>query len=294
MNRRRAIQAAVLALVLLGTLFMSACGVQKESASINHGDTYKVTLNKPDQEVKWESADTNVAVVNNGTITGVGPGTTVITAKSGDKPVAEITVTVNIVDITGIFLAQKEITMELGAEETLSYALVPENASDYGITWKSVNTGVAEVDSKGNITAVAPGFSTILCTAPGGSMATCEVTVKAPSAIDLLNEDEARFFNYLINTGLNSFYNASAVRLRNLYAITDPNVHAFWADIQGTNRLGGTVIKTYSVVLNNEGGGLLLECKNEVDKSVIFPADMIDYTKINAALEEHWSNSGLG
>ena len=49
-------------------------------------------------------------------------------------------------------------------------------------TWASSNTGVATVDSAGNITAVASGTATITATAPGGASGSATVTVAAAPA----------------------------------------------------------------------------------------------------------------
>lgn len=284
----------VIILLIVLCLTLGACGAQKETIELNYGETYTVAVKKETPGLQWSSADEKIAGVTDGVITGKGPGSTTVTATADGKTIVEVNVTVKIIEITGIFMNQTETEMEIGDAFYLTYALVPENASDYGITWKAVNTNIATVDENGVINAVAPGKTTVICSTPGGIMATCEVTVNKPSAVSQLNEDEARFYNYLVNGGLNSFYNASAVRFRNLYAIAgEANPHAFYAELQGTNRLGGTLFKDYSVILTDEGTGFMIECVKSIDKSNPIPAEIMDSAKINAALEEYWNGASI-
>lgn len=100
--------------------------------------------------------------------------------------------------LTGIFLNQNSMELEIDETAALTYSLVPENASSKKITWQSVNTDIVTVDNDGNLHAIAPGTTTIICSSPQGIMDTCEVVVKEPSAIDQLNEYEKWFFDVLV------------------------------------------------------------------------------------------------
>jgi uncharacterized protein YjdB len=53
--------------------------------------------------------------------------------------------------------------------------------NDKVTSYKSSNTAVAKVDSKGKVTGVAAGTATITVTMKTGATATCKVTVKNPS-----------------------------------------------------------------------------------------------------------------
>lgn len=196
--------------------------------------------------------------------------------------------------ITGIFLSQETLELEADGTATLQFTVVPENANTSKVSWKSADENIATVDGDGNVSAVSPGTTTIICSTKSGVMATCEVTVKEISAIKQLNENELMFYNLLVNKVLPSFYNASAMRLRALYSSGSESTPAlFYADVQGTNKLGGTLFKTYTVMLTDENKGFFIECVNEPDKSVVFDSSVIDYVKINAALEEYWAGNGV-
>ena len=62
--------------------------------------------------------------------------------------------------------------------ESLEASIIPSNASNQKVTWKSSDPSVATVDSNGTVTAVAPGTAIItVTTVDGGKTATCTVTV---------------------------------------------------------------------------------------------------------------------
>ena len=69
-------------------------------------------------------------------------------------------------------------------------------------------------------------------------------------------------------------------------------------DLQGTNRLGGVVYKTYWVS-GDEGDMTCLDTDDAADYGIkpVFdnpmPTTVMDPAKINAALEEYWNNVGM-
>ena len=87
----------------------------------------------------------------------------------------------NNISVTGITLNKTSTTMNVGASETLTATVAPNNATNKAVTWTSSNTNVATV-SNGVITAKAAGTTTITVkTADGNKTATCTVTVKTPT-----------------------------------------------------------------------------------------------------------------
>ena len=69
-----------------------------------------------------------------------------------------------------------ELSLAAGATEKLTAAVLPENAADKTVTWKSDNETVATVAADGTVTAAAEGTANITATA-GGKTAVCKVTV---------------------------------------------------------------------------------------------------------------------
>ena len=80
---------------------------------------------------------------------------------------------------TSIALNQTTATLKASETITLIATVLPENAADKSVTWKSSNEAVATVDANGKVTAVAVGEATITATTADGSnkSETCKITV---------------------------------------------------------------------------------------------------------------------
>ena len=128
--------------------------------------------------VVWSSEDDAVAVVNeNGEVTGVAPGTTVISARA-EESVATCKVTVTEVKPTAINLSAASLKLAVEEQQVLEVVLTPSNAVADDLTWSSSDVKVADVDQNGTVTAVAEGKATITVKCNGGNLAaTCQVEV---------------------------------------------------------------------------------------------------------------------
>ena len=78
--------------------------------------------------------------------------------------------------VWSVTLNKTELTLDEGANETLTATVAPEDAADKAITWSTSDDKVATVKD-GKVTAVAAGTATITATAPNGVKAECAVTV---------------------------------------------------------------------------------------------------------------------
>jgi hypothetical protein len=127
-----------------------------------------------DKTVIWNTSNASVASVDQtGKVTAVRSGSSIITAKAGEKE-ATCTVTVT-VPVTTITLDKTSLILEIGQTETLAATVGPEDATDNTINWSSSNTSVATV-ANGVVTAVAEGNATITASI-GDVTASCTVTV---------------------------------------------------------------------------------------------------------------------
>ena len=93
------------------------------------------------------------------------------------------------VGVTSVTMSPGALTLSVGQPpQTLTATVLPQNASNKGVTWSSSNTGAATV-ANGTVTAIAPGNATITVTTnDGGKTASCNVTVIIPVASISLNE----------------------------------------------------------------------------------------------------------
>lgn len=94
------------------------------------------------------------------------------------------------IDVKSVELNKETLTLKIGDTETLTATVLPTNATNKNVSWKSSNTSVATVDANGKVTAVAAGTANItVTTEDGNKTATCKVTVTAseikPTAIAL-------------------------------------------------------------------------------------------------------------
>ena len=85
----------------------------------------------------------------------------------------------NIVKITAkVSLSKSEAIIEKGMTVTLKATVTPSTLLDKSVTWKSSNTKVATVTSKGKVKGIKAGTATITCASKvSGKKATCKVTV---------------------------------------------------------------------------------------------------------------------
>lgn len=119
--------------------------------------------------IKWKSSNSRIAKVDSkGKVIGIAPGTATITATQNNcKVTCKVTV-------TKPTLSSSAETIQIGTNKTLKV-----NGGSGTIKWKSSNSRVAKVDSKGKVTGVSAGTVTITATRNGYKL-TCKVTVMQP------------------------------------------------------------------------------------------------------------------
>lgn len=135
-----------------------------------------------DTKVQWSSSSPAIASVNqNGKVTGLDNGTTIITVASADgikTATCEVTV---IVPVTGVRLDRTSAEIIKGDSMTLTATVAPSNATNKNVIWTSSNPSVATVSQSGVITAIKAGSTTVVATTiDGEKAAACEIVVIVP------------------------------------------------------------------------------------------------------------------
>lgn len=138
-------------------------------------------------KLKYKTSNKKIATISkNGIIRAKKKGTVTITAiaKNNKKPKATTKVTVGKVVKTLKFKEGTKKTVTAGKKFTLHPTYSPKKASTKAVTFKSSNTKVATVTSKGKVTAKKAGKVTITATCKDakGKKAKFTVTVKAAPA----------------------------------------------------------------------------------------------------------------
>ena len=112
--------------------------------------------NAKDKSLTWESSDNSIVTVDeNGNIKALKAGTatiTVTTKDGGFKATATITVTKDIVPVTGVSFDKTTLNLATGSSTTLKATVKPSDATNKGLTWKSSDSSIVTVDKNGKIT----------------------------------------------------------------------------------------------------------------------------------------------
>lgn len=172
------------------TIDVSEVTLNKHEHSLNVGETYSLSVSvspdkATDKSIKWGSENSEIAEVNStGIVKAKKAGDVLITASSVSNPevkdVCKITV---IQPATGIQISETSLTLIQNKEtKSLTATINPDDTTDKTVLWSSDDTGVAEVDKNGIVTAKKAGKCTITATAKSNvdAKATCEVTVIQP------------------------------------------------------------------------------------------------------------------
>ena len=160
--------------------------MNKATLTLKVGEEEKLTAsvspdNAENKALTWMSSNEQIATVDtNGNVKAVKAGEAWIKAVSVDnadaKDSCKVTVTQPVTDIT---LSQDTIQMTtIGENRQLEATVLPEDASNKDVKWKSSNESICIV---ANGKVIATGFGTavvMVTTVDGGFMASCTVTVE--------------------------------------------------------------------------------------------------------------------
>ena len=166
-----------------GSVAVESVELNKTELSLVEGNTETLTATvKPDdatdKSVSWKSSDSSIATVDsNGKVTAVSAGEATITATAGEKSAScKVMIQKKTIPVTSVSLNEESIEIQEGKTATLTATVLPDDATDKTVTWKSSNPSVATVEN-GVITALTAGETTISASA-GDKTASCKVTVK--------------------------------------------------------------------------------------------------------------------
>lgn len=152
------------------------------------GDTQTLTVTKipsnTTDKITYTTNPTGIVVVNNGVITPIKNGATVITVTCGSKTATcNVTVTgiSTTVAVQSVSLNKNTTTINVGKTETLVATISPTNATNQNITWGTDAPNVATV-TNGVVEGKSVGTASISVeTEDGSKTATCNVTVQQAS-----------------------------------------------------------------------------------------------------------------
>lgn len=172
--------------------------VQPAELKLKTDGTYQLSVsvlpsNADERGVTFESSNTAVATVSaSGLVTAKGPGTATITvtAKDGSGKKATCTITVT-QPVKGVTVSPASVVIQKGNVQKLTASVVPANATNQELVYKSSNETVAIVSKDGIITGLNEGWATItVCSEENQAIyGTCTVKVGLPVYVTKITLD---------------------------------------------------------------------------------------------------------
>ena len=171
--------------------------MEKNTIELEKGKSYKmnVTLtpsNATNTELTWSSSNEKVALVKDGEIEAVAPGTSMVTVKSTNGNLDTCLVKVvgdgNYNPVESIKIESTDVSLNKGTSYNLSYLVVPSDSVNL-ITWESSDEKIATVEN-GVVYALSGGEINV--TAKSGDISeTVKVTVIEEKKVEfMLNQSD--------------------------------------------------------------------------------------------------------
>ena len=149
---------------------------------LNSGESYQLLATiEPEtafeKTVYWSVDDEEIAIVDdNGVVTAKKPGTTIVTATTGDNIKATCTIISQVLP-TSIVLNYTDVSLKLTEKLQLTATVLPVNASYKAISWRSSDDSIVTVDEFGLVTPAKLGEAVITAITANNVTANCKVTV---------------------------------------------------------------------------------------------------------------------
>lgn len=133
---------------------------------VNKTQELKATVEPEGTNISWSIADKNIAEISNGKVKGIKAGRTQVTATityAGEEYSSSATVNVYATDILPekVTLDPTSFTLRIGGKQTIKATPYPANTTVKDYKWTSSNSGIASVNSNGEVQGVGAGKATI-------------------------------------------------------------------------------------------------------------------------------------
>ena len=195
--------------LLLFPLLLTSCGKEDipdtvdvtgvvldvEDVQLNVGDSVRLNAvvlpqNATNKKVSWFSSNENVAIVNSeGVVTALKEGTVSVVVVTEDQgKFARCKISCGDTEIDGIpvdslYLNKSELLLEVGDSYKLEAKILPVDATNKNVSWRSSDLSVVSVDDTGLVEANKVGTASVIVTSEdGGQVAVCTIRVFEPSS----------------------------------------------------------------------------------------------------------------
>ena len=220
--------------------------IEPSEAELPAGYSMKLTAtvlpeNATNKNVVYSVDDESILSVDqDGNITGLSLGiatVTVTTEDGGFTASAEITVIP--VQVTGVSISPKSVSVALGNTIQLTASITPSNAANKNLSWSVSDETIISVDGQGTVTGLSGGTATVtVTTEDGGFSASAEITVYYAPA----NTWTAIGTNRINNNGFCGVFNGDGYAVRGIYINTQESYQGLFG-----NSGGGSIIANLGV-----------------------------------------------
>jgi uncharacterized protein YjdB len=125
----------------------------------------------------WSSSSEGIVQVSDGVVTPKRAGSATITVKTQNGKADTVKVTVKPVLVKSVAITG-DGTMRRGQKQTLKAVCTPDNATVQDVRWRSANSRIVAVNSKGVVLARMKGKTTIYCMTKDGTKKIGKLVVK--------------------------------------------------------------------------------------------------------------------
>lgn len=146
-----------------------------DKTTINKGERIKLKVSispsdAVDKTLKYTSSNTEVASISSdGYILGLSSGSAKITAKANNGVTSSITINVYS-SVTDVLIWVQNCTVQVEGKYKINASVLPEDANNKNINYKSENEEIAIVDENGNVTGIAEGNTNIIVSSEEGNI----------------------------------------------------------------------------------------------------------------------------
>ena len=249
-----------------------------DKTTINKGEKIKLKIDiypsdAVDKTLKISSNNTKVAnVSSDGYIVGLSSGTAQITAKASNGITSSIDINVYS-PVTDIILAAENCTIQVDSIFKITATVLPEDANNKDISYKSENEDIASVDENGNIKGISEGETNIIVSGEGDKVTkNIKVTVVKKLAEGEIIFDESLKVNGNEITGLENSNNTVDKILNKIQ--TNYTIEIY--DARGNKIEKNELVGTGSVIKIIDNGQTIIEY------NVIMYGDIDGNGKINS------------
>ena len=220
--------------------------IEPSEAELPAGYSMKLTAtvlpeNATNKNVVYSVDDESILSVDqDGNITGLSLGTATVTVTTEDGGfTASAEITVIPVQVTGVSISPKSVSVALGHTIQLTASITPSNAANKNLSWSVSDETIISVDGQGTVTGLSGGTATVtVTTEDGGFSASAEITVYYAPA----NTWTAIGTNRINNNGFCGVFNGDGYAVRGIYINTQESYQGLFG-----NSGGGSIIANLGV-----------------------------------------------